>query len=89
MNRSHMTGDHHGRTAGRPTLLARAMDEILGTHSQQLIRGPSMRTWPRRDHPADQSRLSHRNIGSKARDTARDQQRPRKYSALAANQPAM
>jgi hypothetical protein len=33
MNRRHMTGDHHGRTAGRATLLARAMDEILGTHS--------------------------------------------------------
>jgi hypothetical protein len=30
MNRRHMTGDHHGRTAGRATLLARAMDEILG-----------------------------------------------------------
>jgi hypothetical protein len=27
------TGDHHGRTAGRATLLARAMDEILGTHT--------------------------------------------------------
>jgi hypothetical protein len=27
-----MTGDHHGRTAGRATLLVRAVDEILGTH---------------------------------------------------------
>jgi hypothetical protein len=27
-----MIGDHHGRTAGRATLLLRAMDEILGTH---------------------------------------------------------
>ena len=33
MNRRHMTGDHHGQTAGRATLLARAVDEILGTHS--------------------------------------------------------
>ena len=33
MNRRHMTGDHHGRTAGRATPLARAMDEILGTHT--------------------------------------------------------
>jgi hypothetical protein len=33
MNRGHMTGDHHGLTAGRATLLARAMDEILGTHT--------------------------------------------------------
>jgi len=32
MNRRHMTGDHHGQTAGRATPLARAMDEILGTH---------------------------------------------------------
>jgi hypothetical protein len=31
-NRGHMTGDHHGRTAGGATLLVRAMDEILGTH---------------------------------------------------------
>jgi hypothetical protein len=31
-NRRHMIGDHHGRTAGRATLLLRAMDEILGTH---------------------------------------------------------
>jgi hypothetical protein len=33
MNRRHMIDDHHGRTAGRATLLARAMDEIFGTHS--------------------------------------------------------
>jgi len=33
MNRRHRTGDHHGGTAGRATLLARAMDEILGTHN--------------------------------------------------------
>ena len=31
-NRRHMTGDHHGRAAGRATLLVRAMDGILGTH---------------------------------------------------------
>jgi hypothetical protein len=31
-NRRHMTGDHHGRTAGRATLLVRAADGILGTH---------------------------------------------------------
>jgi hypothetical protein len=28
-----MTGDHHGREAERATLLVRAMEEILGTHS--------------------------------------------------------
>jgi hypothetical protein len=27
-----MIGDHHGRTAGRATLLVRAVDDILGTH---------------------------------------------------------
>jgi hypothetical protein len=32
-NRRHMTGDHHGQTAGSATLLVRAMDGILGTHS--------------------------------------------------------
>jgi hypothetical protein len=32
-NRRHMTGDHHGRTVGSATLLVRAMDGILGTHS--------------------------------------------------------
>ena len=32
MNRRHMTGDHHDRTAGRATLLVRAVDKILGTH---------------------------------------------------------
>jgi len=32
-NRRHMTGDHHGRTARRATLLVTAMNEILGTHN--------------------------------------------------------
>ena len=32
-NRRHMIGDHHGRAAGRATLLVRAVDGILGTHS--------------------------------------------------------
>jgi len=31
-NRRHMIGDHHGRSAGRATLLVRAADGILGTH---------------------------------------------------------
>ena len=34
-NRRHMTGDHHGQTAGSATLLVRAMDGILGTHSSR------------------------------------------------------
>jgi hypothetical protein len=31
-NRRHMISDHHGRSAGRATLLVRAADGILGTH---------------------------------------------------------
>jgi hypothetical protein len=31
-NRRHMIGDHHGRTAGRATLLIRTVDGILGTY---------------------------------------------------------
>jgi hypothetical protein len=31
-NSRHMTGDHHGRTARRATLLVRDADKILGTH---------------------------------------------------------
>ncbi len=34
MNRRHMIDDHHGGTAARATLLFRAMEEILGTHSR-------------------------------------------------------
>jgi hypothetical protein len=30
-----MTGDPHGRTPGKATLLVRAMDEIVGTHTIQ------------------------------------------------------
>jgi hypothetical protein len=40
MNRRHMSGDHHGRTARRATPLVTAADEILGTH--RLTR----RYWP-------------------------------------------
>ena len=32
-NRKHMSDDHHGRRTEEATLLARAADEILGTHS--------------------------------------------------------
>jgi hypothetical protein len=37
-NRRHMTGDHRVGTARRATLLVRAMDEILGTHSVHAAR---------------------------------------------------
>ena len=36
-NRRHMIGDHYGPTAGRATVLARAVDEIRGTLSVRLI----------------------------------------------------
>ena len=45
MNRRHMTGDHHGQTAGRATLLARAMDEILGTHRCACEPGAQVRSY--------------------------------------------
>jgi len=32
-----MVDDHHGRTAGRATLLARAMDEFFGTHRIRTV----------------------------------------------------
>jgi hypothetical protein len=35
-----MTGDHHGRGVGQATLLVRAVDAILGTHSVLMIRAP-------------------------------------------------
>jgi hypothetical protein len=36
-----MIGDHHGRAAGRATLLVRAVDEILGTHNSARRRKSS------------------------------------------------
>jgi hypothetical protein len=29
-----MTGDHHGQSTGRATLLVRGVDAILGTHNR-------------------------------------------------------
>jgi hypothetical protein len=37
-----MTGDPHGRTAGKATLLVRAVDEIVGTHNVNTAR---IRAW--------------------------------------------
>jgi hypothetical protein len=34
-NRRHMNRDHDGRSAARATLLVRAVDAILGTHSSR------------------------------------------------------
>jgi hypothetical protein len=39
-NRRHMTGDHHGRTAGKATLLVTVADEILGTHTLIVVEFP-------------------------------------------------
>jgi hypothetical protein len=33
-----MIGDHHRQSAGRATVLFRAVDEILGTHSTEEAR---------------------------------------------------
>jgi hypothetical protein len=35
-----MTGDHHGRTSEKATLLVRAADEILGTHNPYIGTSP-------------------------------------------------
>jgi hypothetical protein len=47
VNRRHMTGDHHGRGAGRATLLVRAADAILGTEGMhrdlERYRAPPLR----------------------------------------------
>jgi hypothetical protein len=43
-----MIGDHHGRTAGRATLLVRAVDDILGTHS---IKKPGKEENQQAQHP--------------------------------------
>src|ERR1039457_3066799 len=37
-NRRHMTGDHHGQSTERATLLVRGVDAILGTHSRTCPR---------------------------------------------------
>jgi len=42
-NRRHIIGDHHGWTAERATLLLRAVDNILGTHSFHQPRSPRCR----------------------------------------------
>jgi hypothetical protein len=39
-NRRHMIGDHHWQSAGRATLLVRAVDATLGTHSSRAIGHP-------------------------------------------------
>ena len=41
-NSRHMIGDHHGRTAGRATLLIRAVGEIFGTHRSVALLGDAI-----------------------------------------------
>jgi len=36
-NRRHMIGDHYGPTAWRATVLVRAVDVILGTHTIKIV----------------------------------------------------
>jgi len=50
-----MIGDHHGRPAGKATLLVRAADEILGTHSEDVLdqRGGSREDGGERGHQDD------------------------------------
>jgi len=53
-----MTGDHHGRTARRATLLVTATDEILGTHSD-FQAGEEQDRQPARNSPASPQRNPH------------------------------
>jgi hypothetical protein len=53
-----MIGDHHGWTAGRATLLVRAVDEILGTHKTNRAPATALaggRGWSRSGHAPDRS----------------------------------
>jgi hypothetical protein len=67
MNRRLMTGDHHGRMAGRATLLVRAVDEILGMHTYSgHCQRPSC-SWPRtgtgRTSPGNSGQLPAHHAG--------------------------
>jgi hypothetical protein len=73
-NRRHMTGDHHGRTSEKATLLVRAADEILGTHrtsndNSAAVRSPvshscrrrrTIRPTAIRNSPADRDKSGER-----------------------------
>lgn len=59
MNRRHMMGDHHGRSAGQATLLVRAADGILGTHRLGL---PGQRMACRKQRPATDKRACGRPV---------------------------
>jgi len=61
-----MIDDHHGRTAGRATLLARAMDEIVGTHNPD--NNSSTCHLPRLPHPCRARRVPDGTVKLQARD---------------------
>src|SRR6266568_3302613 len=52
-NRRQMSGDHHGRTPTRATLLVTATDEILGTHSTRRPSGTGEVSFQSRRNPAN------------------------------------
>jgi hypothetical protein len=65
MNRRHMSGDHHGRTARRATPLVTAADEILGTH--RMTGSPPYRaTRTRRAGPPARGYRKSRHEGAAA-----------------------
>jgi hypothetical protein len=68
--------------ARKPSILACSATAHLA--GEEFKGGSQRERWPRRDHSADQGRLSHGHIGGKAGHAARDQQRPRQHSAFAA-----
>jgi hypothetical protein len=84
-NRRHMIGDHHGRMAGRATLLVTAADEILGTHTcTTSATSATAKTAPRSAPAADPrswppyliigilKMTGHANIAAACRHHARD-----------------
>ncbi len=69
-SRRHMIGDHHGRSAGRATQLVRAMDAILGTHSDKAADGALPNVTPPRGPQAAAS-LTWTDRGGRSSNTCR------------------
>jgi len=65
-----MTGEHHGQSGGRATVLVRAVDEILGTHTQSFQRWREDRHMipETRFAPSSEGYLAYQVIGEGVRD---------------------
>ena len=72
----HMTGDHHGQGAGRATLLVRAVDAIVGTHTMTQ---PEIIAEDEIQQPEEHERLAcptHGTISPISTTITRQQSRP-------------